>query len=248
MWVYQNKPSNSCELPKIEKPQVKPLSESEQRAFLAAIQGHVHEDLYMVILFTGLREGEVLGLTWDCVDFKRGTILIVKQLRKEQKKDGKYYYSPPKNGISRVLTPAPFVMSILKAHKVRQAEQRLQLGDAWIDSNLVFTNQMGDHLSYRTVYDCFKRIVKKIGVPTARVHDLRHTYAVNALRAGDDIKTLQRNLRPCHSGVYTVGVRSFHIGDAARQRPAHGFFRKEGFQPIRGKLRGKYSQKQKEKP
>lgn len=198
-------PSNSCELPKIEKSQVKPLSESEQRAFLAAIQGHVHEDLYMVILFTGLREGEALGLTWDCVDFKRGTILIVKQLRKEQKKDGKYYYSPPKNGISRVLTPAPFVMSILKAHKVRQAEQRLQLGNAWIDSNLVFTNRMGDHLSYRTVYDCFKRIVKKIGVPTARVHDLRHTYAVNALRAGDDIKTLQGNLGHA-TAAFTLSV------------------------------------------
>lgn len=96
-------------------------------------------------------------------------------------------------------------MSILKAHKVRQAEQRLQLGDAWIDSNLVFTNRMGDHLSYRTVYDCFKRIVKKIGVPTARVHDLRHTYAVNALRAGDDIKTLQGNLGHA-TAAFTLSV------------------------------------------
>ena len=201
----RDNPAARVTLPKVIKKEIHPLTDEQVKAFLKAATGDEYEIILKTILFTGLREAEATGLTWDCVDFKRGTILIVKQLRKEQKKDGKYYYSPPKNGISRVLTPAPFVMSILKAHKVRQAEQRLQLGNAWIDSNLVFTNRMGDHLSYRTVYDCFKRIVKKIGVPTARVHDLRHTYAVNALRAGDDIKTLQGNLGHA-TAAFTLSV------------------------------------------
>ena len=46
----------------------------------------MHEDLYKVDLFTGMREGEILGLMWSCVDFDSGTILIDKQLRKDQKK------------------------------------------------------------------------------------------------------------------------------------------------------------------
>ena len=198
-------PSNACELPKIEKQEICPLSDEQQKAFLRAIAGHVHEDLYKVDLFTGMREGELLGLMWGCVDFQRGTILIDKQLRKDQKKGGEYYFSPPKNGKSRILTPAPFVMDILKAHKVKQAEQRLRLGPVWENSGLVFTNETGGRLSYRTAYDCFKRIVAQIGVPTARFHDLRHTYAVNAIRAGDDIKTIQGNLGHA-TAAFTLNV------------------------------------------
>lgn len=198
-------PSNACELPKIEKQEIRPLSDEQQKAFLRAIAGHVHEDLYKVDLFTGMREGELLGLMWGCVDFQRGTILIDKQLRKDQKKGGEYYFSPPKNGKSRILTPAPFVMDILKAHKVKQTEQRLRLGPVWENSGLVFTNETGGRLSYRTAYDCFKRIVAQIGVPTARFHDLRHTYAVNAIRAGDDIKTIQGNLGHA-TAAFTLNV------------------------------------------
>ena len=60
--------------------------------------------------------------------------------------------------------------------------------------NLVFTNELGRYVSFRALYDCFKRIVKSLGMPNVRIHDLRHTYAVNSLRAGDDIKTVQENL------------------------------------------------------
>ena len=61
-------------------------------------------------------------------------------------------------------------------------------------SNLVFTNRNGGILSYRTVYDCLKRIVKKMGCPKLRFHDLRHSYAVAAIRAGDDMNTIFSNL------------------------------------------------------
>jgi integrase len=64
----------------------------------------------------------------------------------------------------------------------------------WEKTNLVFTNAKGGFLSYRTVYDCFKRIVKKMGCPELRFHDLRHQYAVIAIKNGDDIKTIQGNL------------------------------------------------------
>ena len=71
---------------------------------------------------------------------------------------------------------------------------RLDAGDFWEENNLVFSNQTGGFLSYRTVYDCFKRIMDKIGSPSTRFHDLRHTYAVMAIKSGTDIKTVQENL------------------------------------------------------
>ena len=71
---------------------------------------------------------------------------------------------------------APSVMKLLRLHKREQAALRLAVGPGWVDPSLVFTNEIGDRLSYRTVYDCFKRIVAKIGAPNVRFHDLRHPY------------------------------------------------------------------------
>lgn len=190
----RSNPVDACKPPRVIKKEMHPLEEDQVSAFLAAIQGHPHEYLYKIVLFTGLREGEVLGLTWDCVDFQRGTVLIKQQLRREQKKGGQYYFSSPKNGKSRTLTLAPSVLQLFRLQKMRQNGFRVEAGELWENRNLVFSNQIGGYLSYRTVYDCFKRVVAKIGTPTTRFHDLRHTYATMAIRAGDDIKTVQENL------------------------------------------------------
>lgn len=187
-------PSDACRLPKEAKKEIPVLEEKQVSDFWAAIQDHRHEYLYKITLFTGLRQGEVLGLTWDCVDMEKGTLLVKQQLTKERKKGGKYYISTPKNGKSRTLVLPPSVIHLFRLQKMKQNGMRLFAGDAWTEQNMVFTNQTGGFLSYRTVYDCFKRVVKKIGLPNARFHDLRHTYASMAIYNGDDIKTLQKNM------------------------------------------------------
>jgi integrase len=220
----RSNPADACELPRIERKEIMPLDEEQIAAFLAAIQGHRHELLYQVALFTGMREGELLGLMWDCVDFERGTITIKRQLRREQKKGGQYYLTTPKNGKSRTLTPAPWVMKSLRVQRIKQTEQRLKVGPMWEDSGMVFTNETGGYLSYRTVYDCFKRVVKKLGIPDTRFHDLRHTFAVASLRAGDDIKTLQSNLGH-HTAAFTLDVYT-HVTDEMKKDSAQ---RMEGY-------------------
>ena len=187
-------PTDACKPPRVVKKEIQPLDETQVSEFLKAIQGHPHEYLYKITLFSGMREGEVLGLTWDCVDLEHGTLLIKQQLRREQQKGGKYYFSPPKNNKSRVLSLAPSVVQLFRLQKLKQNGMRLEAGNSWEENNLIFSNQTGGFLSYRTVYDCFKRIVDKIGSPSTRFHDLRHTYAVLAIKSGDDIKTVQENL------------------------------------------------------
>ena len=224
MGYIRNNPLTAVTLPRIEKKQIKPLEDNELCAFLKEIRGDTYELVYFVTVFTGLRQGEVLGLTWDCVDFEKGTILVNKQLRRSQRKGGTYYFSPPKNNKSRTITPAPYVMKLLQAQKVQQAEQRLMAGPAWEDSGLVFTNEFGRYISYRAIFDSFKRIVKRIGLPDARIHDLRHTYAVNCIRAGDDIKTVQSNLGHA-TAAFTLDVYG-HFTDDMRSVSAQ---RMEGF-------------------
>ena len=217
-------PTTACVLPKIVKKEIHPLTDQQTAQLLNLLKGSKYEIPLTVDLFTGLREGELLGLMWDCVDFEKGTFLINKQLRRSQRKGGTYYFSPPKNNKSRTITPAPYVMKLLQAQKVQQARQRLMAGPAWEDSGFVFTNEFGRYVSYRAIFDCFKRIVKRIGLPDARIHDLRHTYAVNCIRAGDDIKTVQSNLGHA-TAAFTLDVYG-HFTDDMRSVSAQ---RMEGF-------------------
>lgn len=188
-------PTNSCILPRIEKKELQPLDEAETKLFLDSVKGHPLELLYTITLFTGLREGEALGLTWDRVDFMRGTILISKQLQKEKKKGGEFRLVSLKNDKPRRITPAPWVMQLFRDRKLQQYEHKEKAGAAWSNPmNLVFTNELGGNLIPQTVVRHFKEIVASIGRPEARFHDLRHSYAVASLRSGDDIKTVQGNL------------------------------------------------------
>jgi len=61
---------------------------------------------------------------------------------------------------------------------------RQYASDTWADTDLVFTNELGQHLKHVTVYKNYKRIVTAMGLSTARFHDLRHSYAVAAIRSG----------------------------------------------------------------
>ena len=190
----RSNPSDACELPRAIRKEIVPLEDEQIAVFLKAIEGHTHEYLYKIALFTGMREGEVLGLTWDCIDFKRGTLVIRRQLVRDREKGGEYHFSTPKNGKMRVIALPQTVIELFAAQRNKQTLMMLDAGKAWENNNLIFTNPTGGYLSYRTVYDCFKRVVKKIGFPNTRFHDLRHTYAVVAIKSGDDIKTVQENL------------------------------------------------------
>ena len=174
--IRQN-PADACSLPKVVRKEMTVFDDDAAAAFLRAIDGHPHELLYKIALFTGMREGELLGLTWDCIDFANGTISVRQQARQEQKKGGQYYFSTPKNGKGRVLTVPQSVLALFRAQQDKQKEMVAYAGTAWDNvHNLVFTNAAGSFLSHRTVYDCFKRIVKSIGMETMRFHDLRHPY------------------------------------------------------------------------
>lgn len=211
-------PASACKPPRVTKAEIKPLDASQISAFLKAAQGHPHEYLYQITMFTGLRQGEVLGLTWDCLDMERGTLLVKQQLRREQKKGGEYYFSPPKNNKARVLTLAPSVVRLFRLQKIKQNGMRAKARGLWQEKNLVFSNAVGSYLSYRTVYDCFKRLMVKIGAPATRFHDLRHTYAVMAIQSGDDIKTVQENLGHA-TAAFTLDVYG-HVTAQMKQASA----------------------------
>ena len=213
-------PADSVKLPRIEQKEIQPLTEEEISAFLAEIEeGEPLARLFTVTLFTGMREGEICGLSWDAVNLREGTITVKQQLCKEKEKGGQHYIAPTKNDKARTLTAAPFVMDILKQVQQAQRADHLAMGLAWQNTfNLVFTDKTGKYIVPQTALKRFKAITTKIGRPDARFHDLRHTYAVTALQEGDDVKTVQQNLGHA-TASFTLDVYG-HVSEKMKKESA----------------------------
>ena len=211
-------PTESCVLPKIIKQELHPLDENQISDFLKAIKGHRFEPLFLTTLFTGMREGEVCGLLWECVDLTKGTLTINKQLQKIRGSGGEYTLVSTKNSKGRTITLAPFVISVLRNVKRKQLENRLRYGECWTSSDFVFTDELGRHMKPHTVYLDFKKFVAEIGSPQTRFHDLRHSYAVAAIKSGDDIKTVQENLGHA-TASFTLDIYG-HVTEKMKQDSA----------------------------
>lgn len=211
-------PADSCILPRPVRKELKPLDEDMITAFLKAVQGHQFGELFTITLFTGMREGEALGLLWDCVDLDKGTITIDKQLQLIRGSRGQYQMVPTKNSKGRTISIAPYVVTTLRQVKRKQLENRLQYGQCWEDSGFVFTDDLGHHLSASSVYKSFKRVMEDIGSPETRFHDLRHSYAVASIKSGDDIKTVQENLGHA-TAAFTLDVYG-HVTEKMKQESA----------------------------
>ena len=214
-YIHSN-PASVCTLPRITKPTMNYLDEKQSIAFLQAIKGHQHEILYAVTLFTGMRQGEVLGLTWDCIDFENGTIHIYRQYNIV---NGEYKFTTLKNDKPRTLTPAPFVMNLLLRQRSTQNAQRLKVGSAWLNKEcFVFTNELGNPIHRNAIYRNFKKLTGIISTKNLRFHDLRHSYAVAAIRSGDDIKSIQENMGH-HSAAFTLDIYG-HVSLQMKQASA----------------------------
>ena len=219
-YIREN-PSDSCELPKAVKPQIHPIPGTMISTFIAEIREDELSTLMFVTLFTGMRQGEIMGLRWTCVDFEREYLTISHQLQKERKQGGKYRLVTLKNDKTRVIKPAHFVFEELRNVKETQESQKLLCKGKWQDQyGLVFTDSHGNACKKSTVYNHFKRICRKLGYPKIRFHDLRHTFATISLQIPDNnnYKLLSETLG--HATVaFTMDVYG-HVSEEMQQESA----------------------------
>lgn len=214
--LIRDNPATACVLPKVQKPEIKPLEPQEIHRVLQEAEDDDYRNIITVALFTGMRQGELLGLSWDCIDFESGVITVKQQL---QHKDGKYFLCSPKSNKPRRILPAQLVLDALKAEQEKQEHARQQAGEVWNNPfNLVFTDASGKNLVRRTVVKHFKAIAGRAGVGDARFHDMRHSFAVTSLLAGDDVKTVQENLGHA-TAAFTLDVYG-HVTNQMRRDSA----------------------------
>lgn len=238
--MIRSNPAQLTTRPRKTRKDITTLSDEQIQKFGALVEQDSYRAILKFILFSGVRESEAIGLTWDCIDFDRGTIRIYRQMLKRTKEAGGYTLASLKNDRERLLTPPPMLLSMLKEQKREQVEQRMKAGPAWRGWNsveeqktgLVFTTELGDHYCPQTVYAHFKKIAKQIGAEKANVHSLRHTYAVLCLQNGDDVKTVQSNLGHA-TAAFTLDVYG-HVSEKMKQDSAN---RMEAY--MRGTVYGK---------
>ena len=108
-------PAEKIVLPQKTQTEVQHLEPRMLHDFFAAIQNHPKRLVFMTSIFTGMREGEIIALTWDSVRFDTGDIHLYRQLSNKNP-DKIYRFTSLKNGKTRTIHPAPFMMDLLKKH------------------------------------------------------------------------------------------------------------------------------------
>jgi integrase len=181
--------ADAVDPPAVPRQELRTLTPEEVGRLLAAARGTRLEALWTVAVCTGCREGELLGLRWEDVDWQAPAVLIQRTLTRAPL--GEPVFAEPKTAGSRRAVPLPAVAeAALRDHQARQEGHRRALGPDYADYGLVFATRLGTALQARNVIRSFKGLLEPAGLPRAlRVHDLRHTTASLLLALGTDVPT-----------------------------------------------------------
>ena len=175
------------------------LTAPDVRRLLEATADDEHGPLYALAVSTGLRLGELLGLSWPDIDMDAGTLTVRRSLARAQ--GGGWALAQPKSTRSRRTIPLPAVArDALRRQRVRQDAARTAAGSAWQDRDgLAFTDAIGRPLGPGGVSAAFQRGREAAGVPRVRFHDLRHSAATLMLAGGVPLAVISEWLG--HSGI-----------------------------------------------
>jgi integrase len=188
-------PAQGVKPPARERREMRVWDEEQAARFLEAARSTRYYALFHTALATGMRLGELLGLTWDDVDLEAGVIQVRRALATGIVRGDQPVWQEPKTQASRRRIPIDRrAAEVLRQHRRAQLEERLRAGPEWRDHNLVFANQTGGRLYTSNIWQAMRACERKAGVPRIRFHDLRHTHATFLLRQGVHPKVVSERL------------------------------------------------------
>lgn len=206
--------------PKQKRPKLHPLSVDEALQFVAACQGVKSGLLFELSLACGLRPEEAIGLRWQDVDLSsaRGALNVRQVIHTMRPIEWKTYGPKTENSERRVVFSAELAAK-LNEHRKAQLEMKLKAGAFWQNTDLVFTNGIGEPVRYNTIYGHFGRIVERAGLKgKITPYTLRHAFVTLSLVAGIDIKTVSREVG--HSKPSFTMDRYGHVLDEMHETAA----------------------------
>lgn len=194
---------------------IRVLTRSEQAAFLKASKNTFYENLLRFALLTGMRSGEILGLTWDDIDFENNNIYVNKQIVLEPMKK-EFMFSKTKNKKNRDIPMTQEIVRLLKRQRVKWKEFVLKGCTPVFDGKeLVFFNKKGQNAKTQTINLHIRKICKMANIKQIHVHILRHTFATRAIENGMKPHVLQDILG--HSDIKITFGYYVHTTDEERR-------------------------------
>ena len=196
------------------------LTEEQSHKFLKVSNGY---HLYTVALATGMREGELLGLTWDNINWDAGSISIVKQMKwskKTQANADRFYFSSTKTqGSIRNIKVGHRTLKALEEQQKRVKKLQDIQKNRWREFSLVFPSIVGTPIEPTNLIRRFKKVLKKAGLPIVRFHDLRHTHATLLLLKGVHPKIVSERLG--HKDILTTLRTYSHVLPSLQEEASH---------------------------
>jgi integrase len=220
-------PAKAVKPPPVPHAEVQILNEEQIGRLLKATEARELRPLIAFLLGTGARRAEALALTWRDLDLERGVATIkgsLEQLRADQLRRKE----PKTKSGRRSITLSPWLVAELRAHRLRQQEQRLSLGMGRApDGSPVFALWSGEWRTPNSVTAAWARLADELGFPEVTLHALRHTHVSQLIAAGADVVTVSRRIGHGNPAV-TLSVYSHLFGssDQAAADITEAMFRK----------------------
>lgn len=159
---------------------------------------------------TGMRKSELIGLTWDNVDFIAKKIYVRQTITEA---NGKYFFNPlPKGEKPRGIKITNGLVNLLQTLKDEHDQRKKALGETFNPHNLVFCNSKGNIMAPSEISRALKRALKAAGLPDIRFHDIRHSHATILLKANVHPKIVSERLGHSHFNI-TMDIYS-HVTES----------------------------------
>jgi integrase len=199
----------------IHSKEIKIWTKQQSKQFLDFLESKGVDPIFDLIIFTGLRKGEALGLKWKDIDLDRGKIRVVRSLARTNEK-GLFLKEVKTQKSKRQVSITSYLINKLKLHKEKQ--DKLYGG---AQNEMVFCSVEGTFKDPRNLLRDFNRLIIEAGLPKITIHDLRNLHATQLMIDGVNPKVVQERLG--HSRVAITLDLYSHVNEDLQVEAAERF-------------------------
>lgn len=217
MGVVSDNPCAKVTLPKAEQKEKQIYTPEQVQKFLTLLNDEPlkYRTFFNLMIYSGFRRGEMLGLEWKDVEFENN-IISVRRTSNYTAKKGVYTDTTKTRKSQRTLKFPQEIMNMLKEYKAEQDEQALKCGDKWVETDRLYTKWNGEPMQNGTPYFWLGEFCEKHDLPFYGLHSFRHLFASLLVNQGVDIVTVSGALG--HSTVSTTGNIYCHMLEEAQAK------------------------------
>lgn len=211
--LIMSNPCSRVRPPKAPSKEAKYLDENQVTELIRCLENEPlqYKTIIMLLLYSGMRRGELCGLNWEDIDFDENLVNISKASL-YLSGVGIYEDTTKNKSSERVIRIPDDMTELLQKHRACQLKHKLACGSYWHDSGKVFTTKDGKPIHPDSITRWFHKFVEKNDLPDVHIHSLRHTNATLLIAAGTNLRTVSNRLghaaMSTTSNIYAHAIKS----------------------------------------